>query len=76
MRARIKASVWGFTALAALTTAAAAEERLQMPFACHVEGGRVVLSPSDMQSYRIYGAPEHRKFTACSPVQFRNSGDE
>jgi hypothetical protein len=48
-------------------TSASAEERLIMPFACQASGGRVNLIPAPRQSYRIFGTPEHRMFTACSP---------
>jgi len=44
-----------------------AEERLVMPFSCQSSGGRVVLNPAPPQSYRIFGAPEHQRFTSCSP---------
>jgi hypothetical protein len=50
-----------------LTSAASAEERLIMPFACQASGGRVNLIPGPSQSYRIFGTPEHQMFTACSP---------
>ena len=43
-----------------------------MPFACRVDGGRVLLSPAPMQSYPIVGAHDRRNFTACSPVRPRN----
>jgi hypothetical protein len=44
-----------------------AEERLVMPFSCQSIAGRVVLNPAPPQTYRIFGAPEHQRFTACSP---------
>jgi hypothetical protein len=44
-----------------------AEERLVMPFACHVAGGQVSLAPSAPQAYRIYGRAEHKRLTTCSP---------
>jgi hypothetical protein len=50
-----------------LTSAVSAEERLIIPFACQVSGGRVNLIPGPSQSYRIFGTPEHQMFTACSP---------
>ena len=46
---------------------ASADSGLTMPFACHVEGGRVALSPSTPRTYRVYGAPESRMFSACAP---------
>ncbi len=67
--ALLKKSVLGLVALVALSGAAKAEERLMMPFACKIEHGNVVLVPSRAQSYRIYGAREHRRFTTCSPAR-------
>ena len=37
-----------------------------MPFTCQVERGKVVLSPTPNQTYRIYGKREQRKVTTCS----------
>jgi hypothetical protein len=51
------------------TSATLAEERLVMPYACQASGGRVDLIPGPSQSYRIFGAPEHQVFTACSPIR-------
>ena len=53
----------------ALTGSASAEVRLVMPFACHAVSGRIDLDPAPDTSYRIYGAPERRSFTACSPLR-------
>ena len=53
----------------ALGGAARGEERLMMPFSCKIEQGKIVLAPSRTQSYRIYGAREHRRFTTCSPAR-------
>lgn len=38
-----------------------------MPFSCQSSGGKVVLNPAPPQSYRIFGDPEHQRFTTCSP---------
>jgi len=47
--------------------ASAAPAQLVMPFACHQEGGEVRLAPALLRTYAIYGAPEARAFSACSP---------
>ena len=39
-----------------------------MPYACSAFGGRVQLSPSREESYRIYGQREERPYTVCSPI--------
>jgi hypothetical protein len=58
--------------LSACAGAAAAEERLAMPFACKLDGGRVKLDPSPTKSYPIVGAHERRDFTGCAPARSRN----
>src|SRR6478735_834340 len=55
-------------ALALLSSAALAQERLVMPYACSAFGGRVQLSPSREEAYRIYGQREERPYTVCSPI--------
>src|SRR5262249_59220065 len=47
--------------------ASAAPAQLVMPFACHQEGGEVRLAPALLRTYALYGAPEARAFSACSP---------
>jgi hypothetical protein len=42
-----------------------------MPFGCHMDRGEVKLTPGPIQRYQIYGIPEGRAFSACSP---RNPG--
>jgi hypothetical protein len=54
--------------LAVVSTAALAQERLIMPYACSVYAGRIELSPSRDESYRIYGQREERPYTVCSPI--------
>ena len=54
--------------LALLSTATLAQERLVMPYACSAYGGRVTLSPSREEAYRIYGQREERPYTVCSPI--------
>jgi hypothetical protein len=54
--------------LALVSTAALAQERLIMPYACSAYGGRVTLTPSREESYRIYGQREERPYTVCSPI--------
>jgi hypothetical protein len=54
--------------LALFSTAALAQERLVMPYACSAYGGRVTLSPSREEAYRIYGQREERPYTVCSPI--------
>lgn len=39
-----------------------------MPYACSAYGGRVELTPSREESYRIYGQREERPYTVCSPI--------
>ena len=39
-----------------------------MPYACSADGGRVTLSPSREEAYRIYGQREERPYTVCSPI--------
>ena len=39
-----------------------------MPYACSAYGGRVTLSPSREEAYRIYGQREERPYTVCSPI--------
>ncbi|MET0192545.1 MAG: hypothetical protein ABW200_04140 [Hyphomicrobiaceae bacterium] len=55
-------------ALALVSTAALAQERLIMPYSCSAYGGRVELTPSRDESYRIYGQREERPYTVCSPI--------
>ena len=55
-------------ALAVVSTAALAQERLIMPYACSANAGRVDLTPSREESYRIYGQREERPYTVCSPI--------
>jgi hypothetical protein len=55
-------------ALALVSTAALAQERLIMPYACSANAGRVDLTPSREESYRIYGQREERPYTVCSPI--------
>ena len=55
----VVSTLWGGTTFA--------EERLVMPFSCQSSGGKVVLNPAPPQSYRIFGDPEHQRFTTCSP---------
>ncbi len=38
-----------------------------MPYVCSAGSGRVTLTPSRDEAYRIYGAREQRQFTTCSP---------
>jgi hypothetical protein len=56
-------------AVAALGWAAPvlADSGLSMPFACQVNRGKVELTPSAPRTYRVYGAPESRMFSACAP---------
>ena len=61
------AALVGILVLVSLSHAALADAGLTMPFACHVNQGRVALIPTPLQTYRIYGTPEQRMFTACSP---------
>jgi hypothetical protein len=56
---------------AGLAGPAAAEEQLEMPFACRVAGGQVMLAPSAPQTYQIYGSREQRRLTTCSPYDPR-----
>jgi hypothetical protein len=56
-------AVWSVAASAAPT-----EVQLAMPFACHVDGGDVKLSPSQIQRYQVIGVPERQVFSACSPA--------
>jgi hypothetical protein len=62
------ARVGAAAALVVVGTAALAQERLVMPYACSAYGGRVELAPSRDQSYRIYGEREERRYTVCSPI--------
>ena len=39
-----------------------------MPYTCSAYGGRVELTPSRDESYRIYGQREERPYTVCSPI--------
>jgi hypothetical protein len=75
----LRAHLGKFSCFAVLLTAcagaAAAEERVSMPFACQADGGRVKLSPSPFKSYPIVGTHEQRDFTACArarPKSCRN----
>src|SRR4030095_6475341 len=54
--------------LALLASAALPQERRVMPYACSAYGGRVTLSPSREEAYRIYGQREERPYTVCSPI--------
>jgi hypothetical protein len=71
LRAKFTRILCGLTLGAALTGPAMAEEQLVMPFACRVTGGQVSLAPSAPQAYRIYGRPEHKPLTTCSPYDPR-----
>lgn len=51
-----------------LTGAAAAAERISMPFDCRYDGARVRLTPSPERSYTILGQHEGEIFSACSPA--------
>lgn len=50
-----------------LPSPSAVAEHLVMPFACKVERGRVVLTPSPPRSYPIQGTRAQRPFTWCAP---------
>ncbi len=39
-----------------------------MPYTCSAYDGRVTLTPSREESYRIYGQREERPYTVCSPI--------
>ncbi len=76
MRTTIKTLLFGVALSAALpgsalTSPAMAEEQLVMPFACRIAGGQVMLAPSAPQTYQIYGRPEHKRLTTCSPYDPR-----
>ena len=51
-----------------LSGAAAAAERVAMPFDCRATGGGVELVPSQERSYSIVGTHESEIFSACSPA--------
>ena len=70
LRALAGKFVCAFVIAVGVSGAGVADEGLVMPFACQVERGKVVLSPSPNQTYRIYGKREQRKVTTCS--QFGN----
>lgn len=56
------------TAVAAFwTRPAAGAEHIAMPFACHVDRGRVVLMPSPERHYAILGLRSQRPYTWCLP---------
>ena len=57
----------GTVAALGWAAAALADSGLSMPFACHVEGGRVALTPSAPRTYRVYGTSESRMFSTCAP---------
>ena len=67
MRASLKTLLFGLAVGAAMAGPATAEDQLVMPFACRVAGGTVSLAPSAPQTYPIYGRPEHKRLTTCSP---------
>jgi len=71
LRANIKRLLFGVVLSAALTGPAMAEEQLVMPFACRVEGGKVLLAPSAPQTYQIYGHRQRKRLTTCSPFDPR-----
>ena len=54
-------------AILAGTGAAAAQERLSMPYACGVSGGRVYVDPAPERSYAIVGRREQEAFDLCTP---------
>lgn len=43
----------------------AAEERLVMPYACHMRGDRIAVRPAESTSYEIIGRREQQPFTTC-----------
>jgi len=67
LRGKVRTLLFGLALGAALTGPATAEEQLVMPFACHVEGGKVVLARSAAQGYQIYGHRKQKRLTTCSP---------
>ena len=71
LRTKIKGLLFGLAIGAALAGPATAEEQLVMPFACRVAGGKVLLAPSAPQAYQIFGRPEHKRLTTCSPYDPR-----
>lgn len=44
-------------------------EQASLPYACAVERGRVVLTPSAERQYRVLGPRASHAFTACAPNQ-------
>src|SRR5262245_42143330 len=56
-----------FVGAIGVITPAVADSGLSMPFSCQVNGGQVELRPSSPHTYRVYGTPESRNFSACSP---------
>jgi hypothetical protein len=71
LRAKIRTLLFGLAFGAALTGPATAEEQLVMPFACRVQGGKVVLARNAPQAYQIYGRREEKRLTTCSPFNPR-----
>jgi len=66
---RVRARTIGLILLGAhFAGAAAAAERVSMPFDCRYDGARVDLAPSPERSYIILGAHESEIFSACSPA--------
>jgi len=48
------------------TSAALAQERLAMPYACAVDGGRLLVEPSPERSYAILGRHDQEPYAVCS----------
>ena len=65
------AALCGIAVSSFASSAVPSEVRLVMPFACHLDRGEVRLTPGPIQTFQIYGIPEGRAFSACSP---RNPG--
>jgi hypothetical protein len=65
------AALCGIAVSSFATSAAPSEVLLAMPFACHLDRGEVRLTPGPIQTFQIYGIPEGRAFSSCSP---RNPG--
>lgn len=66
---RVRARTIGLILLGAhFAGAAAAAERVSMPFDCRYDGARVDLAPSADRSYIILGSHESEIFSACSPA--------
>jgi hypothetical protein len=57
----------GALAFSFATNAGLAQVGLSMPFTCHSDGGMIKLTPAPLRTYPIFGTPEHRLFSACSP---------